>query len=313
MNQTRLALFVLVLVCAVTSLARAQETPPAPDAEADARTLFERGREAASAERWGEAVDFFRRARALADRPSIDFNLGVSLFTLGRHVEAIEVLEHFLARADPTADAPDIATATELMGQARGAVVHVILDVDPPDAELRIDGAPRAGTGASREVLLDPGHHQLEASAAGHADGAAELDLLAGTREHVVLRLELLAPRLEVASGTAGATLLIDGEEVGHEAVELEVAPGPHTVEIRADGFQPHVAEIQAQAGETVRVHADLARVPEAPLYESPILWTIVGVVVVGAAVGIGVGVAVASEQPPYGGNANTVVTALRF
>ena len=62
----------------------------------------------------------------------------------------------------------------------------------------------------------------------------------------------------------ADADVLIDGERwegpSNDEALVLEIAPGPHRVEVRKNGYRGYATQIDVQAGETAPINVSLPR-----------------------------------------------------
>jgi hypothetical protein len=62
----------------------------------------------------------------------------------------------------------------------------------------------------------------------------------------------------------ADADVLIDGERwegtSDDEALVLEIAPGPHRVEVRKNGYRGYATEVDVQAGETAPINVSLPR-----------------------------------------------------
>ena len=60
----------------------------------------------------------------------------------------------------------------------------------------------------------------------------------------------------------ANATILIDGERwdgpQGQDRLLVEVAEGPHRVEIQRDGFEPYTASVTVRPGETASINVSL-------------------------------------------------------
>lgn len=134
-----------------------------------ARSLFEEGAALARAQQWEEAAERFLRSQALVHRPATLFNLGVSFYTLARYVETIDALERYLATADPVADADGISDTGPMLTHARASVAQLVVDVEPPDANVSIDGRELA-EGAERRVVLDPGDHDGRGRARRRSD-----------------------------------------------------------------------------------------------------------------------------------------------
>lgn len=156
----RRAALIALSICALSSVALAQSVPATSSAEdpdvAEARALFERGRALAEQRRFSEAAEAFTRSLALVDRPSTSFNLAITLSTLGRHVEAIEALEHYEASANLATEGDAVVEAQRMLAHARASVAEIVIDVVPADASVSIDGAPLPG-GAQRTRVLNPG------------------------------------------------------------------------------------------------------------------------------------------------------------
>lgn len=163
--------FVLVLVIAAPA--------DAQDARR-ARALFEQGVAAASAERWEEAIDRFRRSFELVERPATAFNLAVALDRIGDAPGANAALDDYF-RVAP-ADDPRRADANALRQDlAARAPVELTLSVQPPDAIVEIDGQARDETGAERTYALAPGTHTLTVRAEGYATEMLQVEAIAGT------------------------------------------------------------------------------------------------------------------------------------
>jgi len=65
-----------------------------------------------------------------------------------------------------------------------------------------------------------------------------------------------LAIRVQPGDGL----VLIDGERWnGNEAIEVQIAPGAHTVEVRKTGFRGYLTEVTVKRGETTRLNIALA------------------------------------------------------
>ncbi|WP_437765215.1 hypothetical protein WMF27_31150 [Sorangium sp. So ce281] len=67
-------------------------------------------------------------------------------------------------------------------GQRKAAphVATLYLSVDPPDAEVLIDGKPISAPARTYRLFLDPGQHMVRARLAGHEEAFASFDAQAG-------------------------------------------------------------------------------------------------------------------------------------
>lgn len=216
----------LGLALLTSSVATAQEDARA----AEARALFDRGRELAHDRRFSEAADAFTRSLALVDRASTRFNLAVCHYAQGRFVEAVEQLEAYLNTADREAEGESWDDALGMVTHARDSIAEVVVEVSPDDAAITVDGAPLEG-GARRTLRVNPGPHVVRAEASSHATQIITLEATAGETLIRALTLERTETSARVRLVTEGAVQL-DGRAVVGDDVEL--TPGAHVLRVDA-------------------------------------------------------------------------------
>lgn len=306
------------LLVASAPTAHAQDEVPVEPVELDpvaeeARALFERGRELADTRRFHEAAEAFSASLALFDRPSTVFNLALTLFAIGRHVEAVAELERYLAATSPEdpLEAAGRADAERMLAHARRSISQLELTVLPEDAEVRVDGELVTG-GGTRTIPLDAGTHVVRADAPGHAPSLVEVRTQPGeARRHAIQLASTRTPaRVVVSVGdTPEAVITIDGEEVGRGRAALELEAGSHEVRVTHPSLAPITRAIELDFGE----HLELAIAPSARvgggLGEEPAFWgALIGVVLAAAGAGIALGVALAAEPQVHGGSSGVVL-----
>ncbi|MFT3922051.1 MAG: tetratricopeptide repeat protein [Myxococcales bacterium] len=136
--------------------------------------------------------------------------------------------------------------------------------------------------------------------------------------EALLARAKGYVARVKVDVTPREATLVVDGESFQGDFSNLVLEVGDHVLEFKANGRQSEKRRVKASGGEEVTLVVVLPEIPVAkqqekkPLYKNPWLWTAVGVVVVGAAVGTAVGVAGggSSTDSPYGGSTGAILTS---
>lgn len=298
-----------------TAAAQDPSPEPGPPATAEeAQELFRRGVALSREERWGEALEYFRRSAAVAPRPSTTFNIALALLRLGKPNEAKEMLTLYLTQSEGLErEAGRRAQSAELMELAESSIATLTLEVSPPETEVRVDGVLIEGTGGTRILSLDPGAHSIRGTLEGFTPGTLDLSLLEGARvtESLSLAARTDPARVRITSNVDSATIQIDGEEVGRGSYAGELDPGRYRIDVRAEEYEPYRRDLEVSALERVNVTASLSRIDSDSLWENPWLWVAVGVVVVGAGVGIGVGVTSSGTAPAYGGNTGVVLQGL--
>ena len=278
--------------------------------DAESRTLFEAGRAHAAEERWVEALDAFQRARAIAERPSILFNIATTLIRLGRAQEALQAIADLERVADPATHATILEDARVIRVQAEASLRHVVLRVMPESARVEIDGQIFEGVGPERTLTLDPGAHVIVVSQDGFAPARFTLEPSTDARE---VSLAALDGVLHIVPSVVDAEVMVDGTARGSGAMELALQAGHYALEIRAPGYLPYEREVEVHAGITLTVDATLEPIPhEEAIYESPIFWGVGAGVLVLAGVGIALGVVFGSTTLPVsGGSTNTTIAPL--
>ena len=287
--------------------ADATPTPPALDA---AREEFQRGVALSQTQRWSEAVEAFRRSRALIDRPRSAFNMALALQHLGRMREARQALHQCLAMPETGADAGLQHDAEALLAAVRAAVGTLYLAVAPPVAEARVDGERQLGDGGTRTLDIDPGRHVVSLAAEGLSTQEFILQVAPG--ERVVRRVDLATrpARVRVMPSVGDATVSLDDDVVGRgRSVEWTGPPGTHRLRVEAPGYVPQRRPISVGPGESAQVLIELER--ERTLTRNPWFWTGLGVGVA-AAVTVVALLVVSTTDAPDGGTTSQVFQAGR-
>ncbi|MCB9596815.1 MAG: PEGA domain-containing protein [Sandaracinaceae bacterium] len=306
-------LAVALLLLATPTLASAQATDPAPDpTAAEARLLFERGHELAEARRFSEAVVAFEESLELVDRPSTVFNLALCFYALERYVEAIATLERFERSADPAEDPASLADASRMLAHAREAIATIVIEVEPADAYVVVDGTPVGGAG-TRTLSVNPGPHVVHISHAHHDPMLLEIAAAPGSeqRRAVALVSTRRPARLEVELlERPAARILVDGRDVGAGRASLDVDAGRHAIRVVEPGVDPVDRHVALDWNERVRLLLGPPAPPTSCLVEEPAFWGILGGVVGAVAIGVLVGVLAAELQPsPDGGTTGEVLS----
>jgi PEGA domain len=149
-----------------------------------------------------------------------------------------------LARAAPTRPAAVAAPAKA----ARTGVLEVSA---PGDAAVFVDGR-RRGTGPLN-VDLDGGAHFVRVEKPGLETYEREVHVVPGHTLRLEARLEPPAPRLRVEADVPGAQVFLDRRFVGQAPVVLpDVAPGPHRLNVSAEGFEMHEETVDVTPGTRV-------------------------------------------------------------
>ena len=135
-----------------------------------------------------------------------------------------------------------------------------ILDVqvNVEDAWVLVDGEP-AGQTPFLEII-EAGRHTVTIRRDGFEDFSQDIDLKPDTSVEIRARLVRIEPGLVVTIDIAGATVSLDGEQVGTgQKVIVDPAPrGRHEVTVEAEGYGSWNAQVDLKPGVVTPVEVSL-------------------------------------------------------
>jgi hypothetical protein len=172
---------VLLVVAGCAGVAHAQDEA----ARTQSRSLFTSGATALGDGRPGEALGYFERAYRLFPHYATLYNIGLCQRALGRPVDSVTALMKFLEEGGEAVSAEQRTTASRLIKEGRAKIVLATVKIAPPSAKVLIDGKPLEGG----EVLLDPGSHAIDATAAGRQSVHHTFTVEAGARPVISLTM----------------------------------------------------------------------------------------------------------------------------
>jgi tetratricopeptide (TPR) repeat protein len=125
------------------------------DSDAQARVVFEQGRDAYENGRFEEALLLFRRAHGLSANPVLLYNVALAADRLRRDADALDAYEQYLAAVP---DAPQRASVQARIEILRAAVASRERAEEPPPAPLLApEPPPASGPGALPWIVVGTG------------------------------------------------------------------------------------------------------------------------------------------------------------
>jgi hypothetical protein len=156
---------------------------------------------------WNEALALFQRAHAVEPNARTLRGIGFCLFELRRYVAAVQHLEQAMVDARTPLSAAQRTSTQQVLDRAKAFVAHVKVRLSPEAALLLVDGQQVSATAS--ELELDPGEHELSASADSFAARSLHVVLQSGVNEPIVLELAPL-PQAGPAPVAAAHTLPVE-------------------------------------------------------------------------------------------------------
>jgi tetratricopeptide (TPR) repeat protein len=141
---------------------------------------------------WNEALVLFERAHQIQPNARTLRGIGFCLFEGRRYVDTVSYLEQALKDPrNPLTDAQRASTE-QLLARAQAFVAHVQVKLSPATAVLMVNGE-RAQLDEASELRLDPGDHELSASAPGFEPRNLRVQIKSGANGPFSLELRSLA------------------------------------------------------------------------------------------------------------------------
>ncbi|QQR91701.1 MAG: tetratricopeptide repeat protein [Myxococcales bacterium] len=244
--SVRILFFVVGGLLLCPSLASAQNESNA-DLE-EARALYLAGNAAVQSGRWADAVKNFERAYELSKVPAALYNLGISLRALGRHKEAKDSFSLLLSKHGSSLSAAMKQSAERSLQEEKQRIAVLVLNKLSSDVkyQITIDGKLIPDTGA-RPLIL-------EIDSGQHA-------VYVERENHKLFRWQ----------GN-----LDDGQQQSVDVDTPPLATEKATLDVIPPAQNHFLQPDQALNADT----------ESSSVLESPLFWTIIGVVVIGAAIG---------------------------
>ncbi len=155
---------------------------------------------------------------------------------------------------ESTVDGAEVEPLSSRRDQAPRALRRSTLDVrvDPPDAEVTVDGTRMEIRQGSGDLRLEPGSHTIEVTAEGYETYVRNLRIQRGADQALDVALKEAGPevgQLHIHS-YPWARVFVDGKYVGNSPtpLPLELSPGRHMLVLKRDGFESHEARINITA-----------------------------------------------------------------
>ncbi len=248
------------MLCAASG---AGAQPRRSSADAEAREHFRRGVERTDEGQFDAAMAEFTAAYELTRDPRILYNIAVTHEARGDAASALLTLERFAREAPPRAVRAQQADLDATRARLLTRVATVVVEVNAPGLEVRIDGAPVPLGLARAGVPVNLGRRRIALTAPGWQPYERVVDLASGAREVVRDGMRRITSTVAVECDVPDAEVLVDGARVATTPVEapVTVPEGPHTVEVRRAGYTTFSRAIEAR-GVGVRVRAELAWAP---------------------------------------------------
>jgi hypothetical protein len=198
------ALGILAVVCLLAQGQVSAQSTPSSANQAQYRELVKKALQEFSLGHWTEARVFFADAHAIWPNARTFRGLGMACYEARSYVEAIHFLDQALTNQTQPLTPKLADEARGILEQARRFVSKLELDTEPADAAVMLDDKPLE-RGDDGSVLLDPGEHELRATAPGYH--SLDRSVVAEAGNPISLHLPLRSVNEPVAPPSAAVKL----------------------------------------------------------------------------------------------------------
>lgn len=179
----------------------------------------------------------------------------------GRHEVEVRA-EGFLSYRREVTVAGGVEVAVEAVLTRAGPPGAILIMASVPYATVTIDGQEVGTTPVEEPVEVQTGRRQVVVSRPGYAPVRASVDVAQGEVARVEAALEPLPELPPELSGALdvrvrereGVRFLLDGAPLPEGAVPV----GPHRLEVRLEGFEPWVGEVDVERGQPTQLEVEL-------------------------------------------------------
>ncbi len=130
---------------------------------------------------------------------------------------------------------------------------QMAVDSTPQGAQVQVDGRTDASYVTPFALTnLQPGQHSITVSKAGYSTDTRAVEVTSGNRASLVVHLVQLMATLVVSSDPAGASVYVDGRDMGKVTpAQFSVDKGQHVVLVRKLGYIDETMNGQFTLGQT--------------------------------------------------------------
>jgi hypothetical protein len=188
MERTRRAFASIAAIAALLAAPCARAAPTQADMD-EAKRHYARGVELYNQGVDAGALAELERAYALAPNHKVLYNIGLVQLQLNDFAGALRAFEQYLKDGGAEVAA---ARRTEVEGriaQLRDRVATIGVAVDVSGADVTLDDVSVGTSPLAKELVVNPGHHKIGASMAGHEPESKVLSVAGADRARVELTL----------------------------------------------------------------------------------------------------------------------------
>jgi len=168
-------------------------------------------------------------------------------------VQPEEISEPEAPAAEPVASPKSHSARKKVVAPPLVIPGQLAVDSTPQGAQVQVDGRSDPSWVTPFALSnLQPGQHSITVSKAGYSTDTRSVSVTSGNRATTVVHLAQLMATLVVKTDPAGASVYVDGRDVGTKTpAQVSVDKGQHVVLVRMMGYIDETMNAQFVLGQT--------------------------------------------------------------
>ncbi len=246
---------------AASENAEAVPASPSPnDATAEARRHFKLGIRLYQDTNYAGALAEFTAAYAAKPGPGSLQNVALCQKALFRYREAAQTLQQLLAQHDAELSDGEKKAVRDAITELDGLVGSIVVEVEPSDAKVTIDGRALSLSEQKAGVEVNVGEHTIIADESGFARLVRVVSVASGQKKlPVEMKLKATDGFLNIVATDARAAIAIDGVTLAFHEWRGGVKPDTdHLIQVFRDGYESYESTVNVGLGKTLEVQAAL-------------------------------------------------------
>lgn len=239
----------------------AASSPADPaEATADARRHFKLGIRLYQDTNYAGALVEFEAAYSAKPGPGSLQNVALCQKALFRYREAAETLTELLAKHDSELSEGEKKAVHDAITELGSLVGSIVIDVEPSDAKVTVDGRALALSELHAGVELNVGEHTVVADEPGYARLVRVVNVASGQKQlPVEMKLKATDGFLNIVAGDPLAAIAVDGVTRAFHEWRGGVKPDTdHLIQVFRDGYESYESTVNVGLGKTLELKAEL-------------------------------------------------------
>lgn len=224
-------------------------TPPGEVPAAEAKRHFEAGLKLYNEKVYASALAEFEESYRLGGKWVALKNAAQCRRDLKQFAEAYDAYRQLIALHGSELKPKDKADVDKAIEELAKVIATIEFVVEPAGAEITLDGKP-LGAAPIKAIHADVGVHEIRITKPGFQPFTKQLTVFSEQRASVSASLiaEITTGHLVVSeAGGLLVKVLVDDKDVGPAPWEGDLPPGPHTVQVVANGLASERRTVDVQ------------------------------------------------------------------